>query len=102
MPRSSRRPRTHIFDLESCTSLDQPRDLSKIFDSTEYAKWKSFRASEDSRYVGLCLPRILGQACRTGPATKPAEAFNYQEGVDGTDRNKVPVVERRRPRLARA
>jgi len=76
-----------LFNLESFTSLDQPRDLSKIFDSTEYAKWKSFRASEDSRYVGLCLPRILGRL-PYGPDTKPVEAFNYQEGVDGTEHNK--------------
>lgn len=76
-----------LFNLESFTSLDQPRDLSKIFDNSEYAKWKSFRASEDSRYVGLCLPRILGRL-PYGPDTKPVEAFNYQEGVDGTEHNK--------------
>jgi type VI secretion system protein ImpC len=76
-----------LFNLESYTSLDQPRDLGKIFDTTEYAKWKSFRASEDSRYVGLCLPRILGRL-PYGPDTKPVDAFNYQEGVDGTEHNK--------------
>jgi len=76
-----------LFNLESFTSLAQPRDLGKIFDNTEYAKWKSFRASEDSRYVGLCLPRILGRL-PYGPDTKPVEAFNYQEGVDGTEHNK--------------
>jgi type VI secretion system protein ImpC len=48
-----------FFNLESYTSLDAPRDLAKVFDTTEYAKWKSFRASEDSRYVGLALPRVL-------------------------------------------
>ncbi len=76
-----------LFNLESYTSLDQPRDLGKIFDTTEYAKWKSFRATEDSRYVGMCLPRILGRL-PYGPDTKPVEAFNYQEGVDGTEHNK--------------
>ncbi len=48
-----------MFNLESFTSIDAPRDMAKIFDTTEYAKWKSFRASEDSRYVGLALPHIL-------------------------------------------
>ncbi len=76
-----------LFNLESFTSLDQPRDLGKIFDTTEYAKWKSFRATEDSRYIGMCLPRILGRL-PYGPDTKPVEAFNYQEGVDGTEHNK--------------
>jgi type VI secretion system protein ImpC len=45
-----------LFNLPSYTSLDAPRDLAKIFDTTEYAKWKSFRQTEDSRYVALCLP----------------------------------------------
>jgi len=46
-----------VFNMESFTNLDAPRDIAKIFDTTEYAKWKSFRQSEDSRYVALwaCL-----------------------------------------------
>ncbi len=48
-----------MLNMDSFTSLDAPRDLAKIFDSSEFAKWKSFRQSEDSRYVGLCLPHIL-------------------------------------------
>jgi type VI secretion system protein ImpC len=76
-----------IFNLDSFTQLDAPRDLGKIFDTTEYAKWKSFRASEDSRYVGLCLPRTLARL-PYGRATKPVEAFSYEENVDGTDHAK--------------
>ena len=52
MRRSFRRPSPDMFNLESFTNLDAPRDMAKIFDTTEYAKWKSFRQSEDSRYVG--------------------------------------------------
>jgi type VI secretion system protein ImpC len=48
-----------LFDLESFGELNNPRDLTKIFGSTLFAKWKSFRESEDSRYVALCLPRFL-------------------------------------------
>jgi type VI secretion system protein ImpC len=76
-----------MLNLEGWTNLDAPRDLGKIFDTTEYAKWKSFRQSEDSRYVGLCLPRTLGRL-PYGKDTKPVEAFNYEEGVDGTDHHK--------------
>src|SRR6204780_3012071 len=50
-----------LFNLEGYQQLDAPRGLAKIFDSTEYAKWKSFRQSEDSRYVALTLPRTLGR-----------------------------------------
>jgi type VI secretion system protein ImpC len=76
-----------LLNLESFTQLDAPRDLAKIFDSTEYAKWKSFRQSEDSRYVALCLPRTLSRL-PYGKETKPIDEFSYEEHVDGTDHSK--------------
>jgi type VI secretion system protein ImpC len=76
-----------LLNLESFISLDAPRDLAKIFDSTEYAKWKSFRQSEDSRYVGLCLPRTLARL-PYGKETKPIDEFSYEEHVDGTEHDK--------------
>jgi type VI secretion system protein ImpC len=76
-----------FFNLESYSTLDAPRDLSKVFDSTEYAKWKSFRQSEDSRYVGLTAPRMLLRL-PYGKKTKQVDAFQYEEDVDGTDHNK--------------
>ena len=76
-----------LMNLDSWTQIDAPRDLSKIFDSTEYAKWRGFRQSEDSRYVGLCLPRTLGRL-PYGADTKPVEEFNYEENVDGSDHTK--------------
>jgi len=76
-----------LLNLESFTALDAPRDLAKIFDSTEYAKWKSFRQSEDSRYVALCLPRTLARL-PYGKETKPIDEFGYEEHVDGTDHSK--------------
>jgi len=76
-----------FFNLESYATLDAPRDLSKVFDSTEYAKWKSFRQSEDSRYVGLTAPRMLLRL-PYGRDTKTVDAFQYEEAVDGTEHNK--------------
>ena len=76
-----------LFNLDSFTTLDAPRDLAKIFDSTEYAKWKSFRQGEDSRYVALCLPRTLARL-PYGKETKPIDEFSYEEHVDGTDHSK--------------
>jgi type VI secretion system protein ImpC len=76
-----------LLNLPSWTSLSAPRDLAKIFDTTEYAKWKSFRQTEDSRYVGLCLPRVLGRL-PYGKNTKPVETFAFEERVDGTDHGK--------------
>ncbi len=76
-----------MFNLDSYTELGLPRDLAKIFDTVEYAKWKSFRESEDSRYVGLTLPRVLTRL-PYGPDTVPVEGFNFKEDVDGTDHSK--------------
>src|SRR4051794_11358378 len=79
--------KSDFFNLDSYTSLDAPRDLGKVFDTTEYAKWKSFRQSEDSRYVGLCLPRTLARL-PYGKDTKPGDGFSYEENVDGSDHSK--------------
>ena len=67
--------------------MSGPRDLSKIFETNDYVKWRSFRDSEDSRYVGLCLPHIL-MRLPYGRDTTPVEAFNFEEDVDGTDHKK--------------
>ena len=76
-----------MFNLDSFTQLDQPRDLGKVFDTTEYARWKGFRASEDSRYVALTCPRILLRV-PYGKGGATVDAFNFEEGVDGTDHSK--------------
>lgn len=76
-----------MLNLESFTQIGGVRDVGKIFDSTEYAKWKSFRQSDDSRYVGLVAPHVL-MRLPYGRETKPVDAFNYEEGVDGTDHKK--------------
>jgi type VI secretion system protein ImpC len=76
-----------MLNMDSFTSLDAPRDMAKIFDSSEYAKWKSFRASEDSRYVGLCVPHVL-MRLPYGKDGIQIEGFNYEEGVDGSDHSK--------------
>jgi type VI secretion system protein ImpC len=76
-----------MFNLESYTDLDKPRDLAKIFDTTEYAKWKAFRETEDSRYVALTAPRMLLRD-PYGPDTVPLDAFDFNERVDGTDHSR--------------
>lgn len=74
-----------LFGLESFTDLGKPRDLSKVFDTVDYAKWKSFRESEDARYVGLTLPRFLGRLPYNPKDGTVVEGFNFVEQVDGTD-----------------
>jgi type VI secretion system protein ImpC len=76
-----------LFDLDSFTELGTPRDLAKIFESSELIKWRGFRDSEDSRYVTLALPRVL-MRLPYGPDTVPVDGFNFVEDVDGTDHGK--------------
>jgi type VI secretion system protein ImpC len=76
-----------MFNFESYTELAGPRDLEKIFDNETYLKWNMFRKSDDSRYVGLCLPHVLARL-PYGKETVPVEEFDFEEGVDGRDHSK--------------
>src|SRR5580765_3175721 len=76
-----------MFNFDSYTELAGPRDLEKIFDSETYLKWNMFRKSDDSRYVGLCLPHVL-MRLPYGKDTTPIEEFDYEENVDGRDHSK--------------
>jgi type VI secretion system protein ImpC len=77
-----------MLGLESFADLGKPRDLAKVFDTLEYAKWKSFRESEDSRYVGLTVPRFLGRLPYNPKEGTATEGFNFAEEVNGTDHSK--------------
>lgn len=76
-----------LFGLEGFDEIGKPRNLGKLFETMEYAKWKAFRESEDSRYVGLVLPHVLGRL-PYGPDTQAVEEFDFREDVDGTDHSR--------------
>jgi type VI secretion system protein ImpC len=67
-----------IMQMESWQELSNPRDLTKIFQTPEYAAWKSLRESEDSRYIGLAMPRFLARL-PYGAKTDPVEEFDFEE-----------------------
>ncbi len=67
-----------MFGFSDWTELSKPRDLAKIFETAEYTKWRSFRDSEDSRFVSLVLPRVIARL-PYGAATKPIDEFSYEE-----------------------
>lgn len=77
-----------LFGFEGWTELAKPRDLEKIFDSAEYAKWTSFRESEDSRFVTLTAPRVLSRL-PYGSQTKPCDEFNFEEAATDKKGNMV-------------
>ena len=76
-----------VMQMESWQELANPRDLSKIFQNTEYAPWRSLRESDDSRYVGLALPRFLSRL-PYGAKTNPVDEFDFEEDTEGADHNK--------------
>jgi type VI secretion system protein ImpC len=76
-----------MFGFDRFTELPNPRDMAKIFQSVEYAPWKSFRDAEDSRYVALTMPHVLGRL-PYGEDFKRVSEFNFEEFVDGKDHDK--------------
>ncbi|MBO0662659.1 type VI secretion system contractile sheath large subunit [Jiella sp. MQZ9-1] len=77
-----------MLGFEDFRDLARPRDLEKIFDTVEYTKWRSFRESEDSRFVTLALPRVLARM-PYGPDTVRIDEFGYDE-IGDTDRRQLP------------
>ncbi|MCW1720151.1 type VI secretion system contractile sheath large subunit [Pseudoalteromonas sp. A3] len=67
-----------LFGFDDWEELTKPRDLEKVFESVEYTKWRSFRESDDSRFVSLTMPRFLSRL-PYGAASKPVEEFNFEE-----------------------
>lgn len=76
-----------VMQMESWQELGNPRDLSKIFQNTEYAPWRSLRGSEDSRYIGLAMPRFLSRL-PYGIATNPVDEFDFEEDTDSANHEK--------------
>lgn len=77
-----------VMQMDSWQELANPRDLTKIFtQNLEYAAWNSLRQSEDSRYIGLAMPRFLARL-PYGIKTNPVDNFNFEETTDGADHSK--------------
>lgn len=76
-----------VMQMDSWQELANPRDLTKIFQNTEYAPWHSLRQSDDSRYIGLAMPRFLGRL-PYGIKTNPVDEFDFEESTDGSDHSK--------------
>lgn len=76
-----------LMQMESWQELANPRDLTKIFLTPEYAGWRSLRESDDSKYLGLCMPRFLART-PYGANTNPVEEFDFEEDTAGADHGK--------------
>jgi len=73
-----------LLNMDSWQQLSDPRDLTKIFGTADYAPWRSLRESEDARYLGLACPRFLSRL-PYGAKTNPVEEFDFEEETEGGD-----------------
>ena len=84
-------PKPTLFQMDSWSELANPRDLTKIFQTPEYAAWRSLRESEDSKYIGMAMPRFLGRL-PYGAKTSPVEEFDFEEDTEGAASEKYSWV----------
>jgi type VI secretion system protein ImpC len=76
-----------VMQMDSWQELSNPRDLTKIFTTPEYAAWRSLRESEDARYIGLAMPRYLARL-PYGAKTSPVEEFDFEEDTGAADHSR--------------
>lgn len=76
-----------VMQMESWQELANPRDLTKIFGTPEYAAWRSLRESDDARYLAMCMPRFLSRL-PYGSKTNPVDEFAFEEDTEGSDHTK--------------
>ena len=76
--------------MESWQELANPRDLKKNFGAPDYAAWRSLRDSDDSKYIGMAMPRFLARL-PYGAKTNPVEDFDFEEDATAADRAKYCV-----------
>jgi len=76
-----------VMQMGSWQELANPRDLTKIFSTPEYAAWRSLRESDDARYIGLAMPRFLSRL-PYGAKTSPVDDFDFEEDTGAADHSK--------------
>ncbi|MGB0129073.1 MAG: type VI secretion system contractile sheath large subunit [Rhodocyclaceae bacterium] len=76
-----------VMQMDSWQELANPRDLTKIFLTPEYAGWRSLRESDDARYIGLAMPRFLARI-PYGAKTSPVDEFDFEEDTGAADHSR--------------
>ena len=76
-----------VMQMDSWQELANPRDLTKIFTTPDYAAWRSLRESDDARYIGLAMPRYLSRI-PYGAKTSPVDEFDFEEETGAADHSK--------------
>jgi type VI secretion system protein ImpC len=77
----------NLLQMDSWQELSNPRDLTKLFSTSEYAAWRSLRETDDSKYIGLAMPRFLSRL-PYGAKTNPVDEFDFEEDTGAADHSK--------------
>jgi type VI secretion system protein ImpC len=76
-----------LFQMENWNELSNPRDLANIFQTPDYAAWRSLRESDDARYLGVTMPRFLARR-PYGAKSEPVDEFDFEEETSGSNTDK--------------
>jgi type VI secretion system protein ImpC len=76
-----------LFNVNQFTEMTDSFDLARLLGGVEYTGWTAFRESEDSRYVALTLPRVLGRQ-PYGEEFHKVDEFNFEEFVGGKEHDR--------------
>lgn len=77
-----------LLQMESWAEIANPRDLTRIFSTPEYVSWRSLRDQEDTRFLGLCMPRFL-MRLPYGSLSDPLDVFAFEEETKGADPSRL-------------
>jgi type VI secretion system protein ImpD len=69
-----------LFQLDGFSALGRPFDLRAVFDQIEYQRWQSMRQGEETRFIGLALPRVLMRRPYAIDAAR-RDGFRFEETV---------------------
>lgn len=73
---------SNLLNMDDWREISDPRDLANRFSTTDHAAWNTFRESDDSKYLALTMPRILGRAIYDAK-DNPIEEFEFNETTGG-------------------
>jgi type VI secretion system ImpC/EvpB family protein len=74
-----------LLELICFTELERPSNLSRTFEQVDYLKWRALRQTEDARFLGLTLPRVL-MRLPYGDDNTRKDGFRFREDVEDPDR----------------
>lgn len=83
---SSAAPR--LLGMETWDEISDPPDIEELFTASDYAGWNSLRESENSRFLGLTMPRVLAREPYGPDSTMTVDEFDFTEDTDGQGSDK--------------